>query len=155
MRPYYWRLTTLMAAAAYLARRNAYRYPAVGLDGSIDQPLKREFESLKTMEAHHRILLRSNDDAKTVLGYLSVVYWGHYSSQRQVARGARALGKVRMARARLRGATFGVPVVATKIRKAVGLVDSGQYGGPLSSNLSTRMMGSAARSSRIAPASCA
>jgi hypothetical protein len=129
-----------MTASAYLARRNQYSYPAVGLGGSIARSVQRKFASLTAMENHHRTLLRSEDDARAVLGYLSVLYWGHYSGQRQRSLGPRALSRVRLAKEgadrrrnghveRIRGvADLGVPVVAAKIRRAVGLVDTGQYG---------------------------
>jgi len=129
-----------MTATAYLARRNSYSYPAVGLGGSLERPVERKFSSLAAMENHHRTLLRSDDDASAVLGYLSVLYWGHYSGQRQISLGPRALSRVRLAKEgtnrernghseRLRGvADLGVPMVAAIIRKAVGLVDTGRCG---------------------------
>src|SRR5687768_14362380 len=70
-----------MTARRYLTLRNAYLYPAVGLDGSPGVLIEREFTSIRAMEDHHRQLLRSKDDAKAVVGYLSVLYWGHFSGQ--------------------------------------------------------------------------
>jgi hypothetical protein len=87
----------LMEPAEYLKRRNAYSYPAVGLDGSLTNYVERKFESYRALEGHHLRVLRSADDGMVVLGYLSVIYWGHYSGQGGVVRATRTLGKVRLA----------------------------------------------------------
>lgn len=132
-----------MTLDQYLTRRNAYAYPAVGLDGTLASYAHRTFTSIRSMEAHHRSLLRSDDDDKCVLGYLSVIYWGHYSGQDKIVRASRALGKVRLAKdgadrerkgkvERMRGvADVGVNIVAARIRQATALVDSGKYGDAL------------------------
>src|SRR5438093_13525641 len=78
-----------ITAAEYVARRNAYAYPAVGLGGCLITLAQRTFLSIRSMENHHRFLLRSQDDESAVLGYLSVIYWGHYSGQDGIPRGAR------------------------------------------------------------------
>ena len=95
------------------------------------------------MEGHHRSLLRSYDDDTAVFGYLSVVYWGHYSGQDKIPRAARALGKVRLAKEgtdrekngrveRMRGvADLGLGTVAESIRQAAALADAGKYGDAL------------------------
>jgi len=128
-----------ITAAEYVARRNAYAYPAVGLGGCLINLAHRTFLSIRSMENHHRFLLRSQDDESAVLGYLSVIYWGHYSGQDGIPRGARALGKVRLAEdgkdrhkngkvERIRGvADIGIAVVAERIREATALVDLGKY----------------------------
>lgn len=129
-----------MTPAQYLARRNVYSYPAVGLDGTLQQYAERRFPSLMAMEDFNRALLRSQNDADSVLGYLSVVYWGHYTGQNQVVRSQRALGKVRLALdgkyrkrkgklERMRGVVdLGASAVAKVIRQAATSVDNGQYG---------------------------
>ena len=86
-----------MTPAQDLIHRNAYSYPAIGLDGTLQHYTDRRFPSLVAMEDYHHKLLRSQNDNDSCLGYLSVVYWGHYSGQDQVVRSQRALGKVRLA----------------------------------------------------------
>jgi hypothetical protein len=115
-----------MTARTYLDRRNAYSYPAVGLGGSPSRLLEQTFTSITAMEDHHRALLRSGDHAKAVVGYLSVLYWGHYSGQHQQSLRHRALAKVRLAKDRVR--LLGIPEVAARIREAVELVDTAEYG---------------------------
>jgi hypothetical protein len=132
-----------MTPAQYLACRNAYAYPAVGLNGCLASYAHRTFASIRSMEDHHRALLRSPDDATAVFGYLSVIYWGHYSGQDGVVRGPRSLGKVLLAKdgmnrkrkgciERVRGvADIGVSTVGERIRQATSLVDEGHFGDAL------------------------
>jgi hypothetical protein len=115
-----------MNARAYLKSRNKYRYPAVGLQGSVSQLEVREFSTIRAMEKHHRRLLRSKDDADVVFGYLSVLYWGHYSGQDRRTRGARALARVRLATTRV--SDLGVPEVAARLRRAIELLDAAKPG---------------------------
>lgn len=129
-----------MTPAEYLARRNSYAYPAVRLDGSCAVFRGRDFRSLKALEDYHQTLLRSTGDERAVFGYLSVLYWGHYSGQDKVARSERALGKVRLAKAgsdrkrngrheRMRGVDdIGITAAAEHLRSAAARVDAGLYG---------------------------
>jgi hypothetical protein len=124
---------TLLVATRTRTRLWALTAPLPGM-------WSKKFNSLKAMEDHHRRPLRSEDDAMAVFGYLSVLYWGHYSGQDQISRGPRALGRVRLAKGgadrkrkgqseRMRGVIDrGVKVIAADIRKAVRLVDTGQCG---------------------------
>lgn len=133
----------LMTPQEYLTRRNAYAYPVVGLEGTCEGYAHTAFTTIRSMDDHHRSLLRSLDDDMCVLGYLSVIYWGHYSGQDQIIRAPRALGKVRLAKdgasterhgeaTRIRGVTeLGVNTVAARIRAATVLVDRGSYGDAL------------------------
>lgn len=115
-----------MTAKEYLARRNEYLYPAVGLDGAPGRLVEREFASIRAVEDHHRRLLRSSGDARAVVGYLSVLYWGHSSGKHQRSLRPRALARVRLAQTVV--GHLGVSTVAARIRKAVDLVDAGHYG---------------------------
>jgi hypothetical protein len=131
---------SLMTTAEYLSRRNAYSYPAVGLDGTLKNYSEWTFKSDRALESHHRDLLRSVDDREVVLGYLSVIYWGHYSGKDGVARAARAMGKVRLAwngadrvvkqkSQRMQGVKdLRVNHAAAIVREATKLVDSKKYG---------------------------
>ena len=130
-----------MSADEYHVCRNKYSYPAVGLDGSLESHVGRDFDTQLSMEKYHHELLRSADDTKVLMGYLSVLYWGHYSGQDQVHRAPRALGEVRLAIhgadrrrkngriERLRGINdLGVNAVSAGIRNAVSKIDAGRYG---------------------------
>ena len=103
-----------MTPAQYLACRNAYAYPAVGLNGCLASYAHRTFASIRSMEDHHRALLRSPDDATAVFGYLSVIYWGHYSGQDGVVRGPRSLDPF----AKAVGELVGIEIVETSIESA-------------------------------------
>jgi hypothetical protein len=129
-----------MTPADYLDRRNAYAYPAVGLTGTCAEFHARDFASLRAMEDYHQDLLRSPIEERAVFGYLSVLYWGHYSGKDQVKRGPRALGKVRLAMTgtdrqrkgrieRMRGIEdIGITVAADVVCEAARLIDRSQFG---------------------------
>ena len=89
---------TVMTRAQYVANRNAYTYPAVGLVGCLPNFHHCTFPSIRSMEDHHESLLRSQDDETAMLGYLSVIYWGHYSGKDGIHRSSRALERVRWAK---------------------------------------------------------
>jgi hypothetical protein len=78
------------------------------------------------MEYHHRTLLRSGDDAKAVIGYLSALYWGHYSGKHQRSLRPRAFARVRLAKDA--SGRLGISEVAARIRDAVKMVDTAEYG---------------------------
>lgn len=78
----------------YLARRKAYSYPAVGLR---TRTVGRRFASVTAMERHLYRLFRSANPADVVLGYLSVIYWGHYLGRSGKPNAPRALSKVHLA----------------------------------------------------------
>lgn len=82
------------------------------------------------METHHRQLLRSNDGANVVFGYLSVLFWGHSSGQNPTkSLGPKALSRVQMAELKVNG--LGVDEAAEHIRRAARLVDGGEGGAAL------------------------
>lgn len=56
--------------------REAYSYPFVALTGTIGQHSCVEFNTSSKLDAYHHQLLRSPQDEQSVLGYLSVLYWG-------------------------------------------------------------------------------
>src|SRR2546422_8860798 len=75
-----------MTPSEYLRMRNAYLYPAVGLAGSLESWRQVPFSSTCQMDCHHNELLVSHENVKTVLGYLSTIFWGHYSGQDRIVR---------------------------------------------------------------------
>ena len=58
----------LMKPEQYLAKREAYAYPAVGIDGTLDGWAKVSFKSTWEMDRHHRELLVSGENARVVMG---------------------------------------------------------------------------------------
>lgn len=102
--------------------RNAYAYPAIGLKGGSRHC---KFPSDSALEHHHRRLLRSFLNEKVVSGYLSVIYWGHYSGANGRTRQNFALAKVRKARDGIARHRLYVPGV---IRHADRLIQAGDLG---------------------------
>jgi len=119
-----------MKPETYKIRRTNYSYPAVGLKGSCGSCSVVDFASTLQLDEHHRALLTHESDDNVVLGYLSTIFWGHFSGKDQKFRPDRAMGKVRLARdgadrikksrqERLRGVKdLGVPTVSLVLRKA-------------------------------------
>lgn len=81
------------------SQRTRYGYPTVGLMSG----RHIQFLTSTDIDRHHGNLLRSGSEQRRFEGYLSTIYWGHYSGQAGVARAARAMSKVKMAR---KGANF-------------------------------------------------
>lgn len=120
--------------------REAYSYPFVALTGTIGQHSCVEFNTSSKLDAYHHQLLRSPQDEQSVLGYLSVLYWGHYATSNGIANHNRALSKVQTAingssfirkgvNIRRRGLVDLPPHQAVQlIREAITLVDSARYG---------------------------
>lgn len=121
----------LMTAEEFVKKREAYSYPAVGLDGTIDDWAPVRFPSTWQMDRHHEELLISDQNARAVLGYLSTVFWGYFSGQDGRVREARAKSRVKLALDRIRdgGGEFGS--AATKIRTASELIASDRCGDAL------------------------
>jgi hypothetical protein len=69
----------MLKAEQCQSRRTAYSYPAGGLRGSINQPEETVFPSTRVLDAHHHALLTSPAPTDRLLGYVSVVFWGHYA----------------------------------------------------------------------------
>ena len=86
-----------MNCQEFLNRRNTYSYPAVALEGTLGEFSIRNFPSTFEHDGYHKRLLHDVSDDNRILGYLSVLFWGHYSGQDAVIRERRALGKVRLA----------------------------------------------------------
>lgn len=132
-------LITAMAASEYLTRRNKYSYPAVGLTGKLDSLQPVDFPSTHEMDDYHNELLTSNENDRTVLGYLSTIFWGHYLGKDQRGKPERALGKVRLAlsgRDRVKGCRLermrgvkdlGIDSVAGQIRAAYAQLKDEHY----------------------------
>jgi hypothetical protein len=128
-----------MTPREYLERRNAYWYPAVGLEGALDSWREVFFSSTREMDCHHNELLTSNENGRAVLGYLSTVFWGFYSGKDRVLRPARAEGKAMLAVngkdrtrkdriERMRGVSdVGVDVVGCVIRDGYARLRSDRY----------------------------
>jgi hypothetical protein len=76
------------------------------------------------MDRHHRDLLTSPDSAITVMGYLSTIFWGHFSGQDGRARAARAKAKARQALNQIEnGRGAGIRGAANMIHQALALVE--------------------------------
>lgn len=124
--------------AKFRDSRNSYAYPAVGLTGTLDDLVHRDFSSIRCLEQHHLALLRSERDEDRILGYISVIYWGHYSGQDLTLRPERALSKAKLAldgtegkQRRLSGIrtnTNGIPLASKLIRDAEQLLDTNNFG---------------------------
>jgi hypothetical protein len=91
-----------MTAEEFLKKREAYSYPAVGLDGTLDDWALVSFPSTWQMDRHHQELLTSVENARAVMGYLSAVFWGHFSGQDGRIREKRAKSRVRLALDKIR-----------------------------------------------------
>lgn len=115
-----------MTPADYVRARNGYRYPHVGLTGDLSRAAEHRFETLHELEGHHHLLLTSESDAIMVFGYVSVVFWGHFSGQDGTPRAARAMARARMAIDLVR--SRGTSAAATTIRRAHIMLRHGQYG---------------------------
>ncbi len=76
--------------------RCKYSYPPVTLEGSIDNLQHKSFQSTLALDKYFYLRLHSNDCWERVLGYLGIVYWGHYSGQAGRLTPERALGKVQL-----------------------------------------------------------
>jgi hypothetical protein len=126
----------MIAFSEYVAKRNAYSYPAVGLSGCIDCWAEVDFVSTHQLDCHQRRLLLSDANEQTVLGYLSTIFWGYYSGKDNAIHSDRAKGKVRLAldgkdrrrNGRMRGVKdVGIDSVAQEIRTAFASLMSDQY----------------------------
>jgi hypothetical protein len=125
-----------MTASEYVAARTKYRYPAVGLTGTLSSPKRKDFASTCEMDRYHYELLTSEDNDRTILGYLSTVFWGFCVDN---DREPRALERARMAfggRDRVKRGKpehmkgvkdFGIDVVAGWIRAAYAQLQEDHY----------------------------
>ncbi len=132
-------LIVATTASEYRVRRNKYSYPAVGLKGELASLREEIFSTTYQTDCHHKELLISDANERTVLGYLSTIYWGHYLGKSQRANPKRSLGKVRLAlngkdrvkqgkSERMRGVSdLGVGFVANQIRAAYTQLKEGHY----------------------------
>ena len=106
-------------------RRDQYSYPTVGLRGSVQERIEIGFSSVILMEAYHLELLTSAEPSTQVLGYLSVLYWGHYSGSKGSNPG-RAAAKVTLA---VNGMKSGqVETYASLIKRCSELLEEGSWG---------------------------
>lgn len=120
--------------------RDSYAYPCVGLAMEEGTRAFVSFPTTMKLDEYHRTLLRSKQDEKALLGYLSVLYWGHYSGAAGVVKANRALAKTTLAvdgrdyvrkgrRQKIRGLVDFQPGEAVAvIRCAVDEIDAGQFG---------------------------
>lgn len=118
--------TSLMTPADYVRARNGYRYPLVGLTGNLSHATEHRFDTLRELEGHQHLLLTSQSDEITVFGYVSVVFWGHYSGQDGTPRAARAMARARMAMDSVQ--SNGTSTAAATIRRAHIMLSDGHYG---------------------------
>jgi len=84
-----------MSLPEYVTRRNQYRYPRVGLGGSLERWEELSFPSTHLLDCHHNQLLLSDRDDQIVLGYLSTIFWGHYVGKGNLPNPRRAEARVR------------------------------------------------------------
>ena len=113
----------------FVAKRGAYSYPAVALNGCVDSWTEICFQSTSQMDNHHRDLLTSPDNVRTVMGYLSTIFWGHFSGQDGRTRAARAQAKAKHALNQIKnGRGGGIKGAADTIRRAHTLIESDRYG---------------------------
>ena len=88
-----------MNPRAIKRRRSKYAYPSVGLKNAIGNPAHLSFRATAEMDAFHSRSFHSVVSRRMASGYLSTVYWGHYSGKAGRVTAARALSKVKMAKA--------------------------------------------------------
>ena len=118
-----------LTAEQFVQKRGAYSYPAVALVGSINGWNETCFSSTRQMDDYHHDLLTSHDSERTVMGYLSTVFWGHFSGQDGRARGRRAQAKVRQALNQIEnGRAGGLDGAAGKIHEALAPVETNRCG---------------------------
>jgi hypothetical protein len=126
----------MMAFSKYVAKRNSYSYPAVGLRGHINCWTEVHFASTHQLDCHQKHLLLSDENEQIVLGYLSTIFWGYYSGKDNAIRSARAQGRAQLAldgkdrrsNGRMRGVKdIGVDKVADEIRVAFDSLRSDYY----------------------------
>ncbi len=134
-----------MTAEEFLKKREAYAYPAVGLDGTLDDWELASFPSTWKMDRHHQELLMSRENTRIVMGYLSTVFWGHYSGQDGRIREARAKSRVKLALGQIRSGGAGVGSVGPKIRAAFALLKLDRCGEALSLLCALPQLGPALR----------
>ncbi|AOA06163.1 hypothetical protein [Pseudomonas sp. TMW 2.1634] len=81
----------------YKLGREKYTYPCVGLaiDAGVRNPIR--FSTTLKLDEYHRKLLRSEADNALLLGFLSVLYWGHYSGAAGIVKSNRAMSKTTLA----------------------------------------------------------
>ena len=81
----------------YKQDREGYMYPCVGLKNEDGARAPIAFSTTTKLDEYHRNLLRSKVDDECLLGFLSVLYWGHYSGASGVIKSDRAFSKVTLA----------------------------------------------------------
>ena len=122
----------MIRARWYLNKRNSYAYPAVALTKTSTTFRTLFFQNLKQMERHFSECLLSRSNARVTLGYLGIVYWGHYSDSKAVVRHKRAMQKVRLAKDALRQRRITDSAVAKAIRAASACLHRGMCGEAIS-----------------------
>ncbi len=126
------------------AQRNAYAYPAVALDGNAQAYTERDFETTHALDHFLHSQLVSENAENKLMGYLAVIFWGHYSGKNGQILRNRALGKVRLAyeghnrlrrngdMQRIRGVLdLRIEDVLAILTTAIGLVHADQFGDAL------------------------
>lgn len=128
-----------MIPSDYVLKRNKYSYPAVALTGTLNHYQLIRFKSTNELDTHQKQLLTHESKGNAVLGYLSTIYWGHFSGKDTQERPERAMGKVRLAqhgKDRLRKGKkerivgvqgIGLDSVARILREANNLLAIDQY----------------------------
>jgi len=78
-------------------KRNSYSYPAVALQGKVGALVEKRFRTMHDLDNFLHSQLVSKNNEQMLNGYLSVIFWGHYSGQNGKVLINRALGKVKLA----------------------------------------------------------
>jgi hypothetical protein len=102
------------------------------MGGLIDAPdswSEQRFATTLEMNAYHNGLLTSHNPSCAVMGYLSIIFWGHFSGQDGVVRIARARAKAQKAwRALQPDQGDGITDAANAIHLAARLIALGRSG---------------------------
>jgi hypothetical protein len=147
-----------MTPARYRRLRNGYVYPAVGLLVThLGQIAHRSYASAQAMEVSIQRLLRSEDANDVLLGYLSVIYWGHYSAQTSDVRPGWAMAKVHRTLRTMAFIDATAYDVGSVVRKSDRHIERGKYGEAVLQLTSLPQLGFAFASkvcALLSPSSC-
>jgi len=145
----------LMTSDEFRKAREAYAYPVVGLSGGLNDWELVWFSSTRQMDYHHHELLVAGENASVVFGYVSTVFWGHFSGQDGRIRKERANKRAEMARDKI--VNLGIELASAGIRTALDFINSDRCGDALRVLCELPQLGPAFASkvcAFLAPAKC-
>lgn len=123
----------------FFNQRTAYAYPAVALTGSLGAFKIIKFYNTIDQDQYINTQLHTAVNDTKVIGYLSALFWGHYSGKDGCIRAERAHGKVNLAYLgsdrkikgklqRIRGVVdFGIANIAENISAATAHIAKDEY----------------------------